>query len=90
MHGFLNQDCVLVHDFESIFPGAPLKIVFQQYRPIADIRLAMIYLLNAPVVGANRKPLANRQEREKAVRDFVNDVIRTEGKEIILVSVVRR
>jgi hypothetical protein len=50
----------------------------------------MIYLLNAPVVGANRKPLANRQEREKAVRDFVNDVIRTEGKEIILVSVVRR
>jgi hypothetical protein len=34
--------------------------------------------------------LANRQEREKAVRDFVNSVIRTEGKEIILVSVVRR
>jgi hypothetical protein len=34
--------------------------------------------------------LANRQEREKAVRDFINSVIRTEGKEIILVSVVRR
>jgi hypothetical protein len=34
--------------------------------------------------------LANRQEREKAVRDFVNSVVKTEGKEIILVSVVRR
>jgi hypothetical protein len=34
--------------------------------------------------------LANRQQREKVVREFVNDVIRTEGRETILVSVVRR
>ena len=38
-----NQDCVLVQDFESIFPGVPFKIVFQQYRPNSDIaRLARL------------------------------------------------
>jgi hypothetical protein len=37
VNGFLNQDCVLVQDFESIFPGALFKIVFQQYRSLADI-----------------------------------------------------
>jgi hypothetical protein len=36
-NGFLNQDCILMQDFESIFPGAPFKTVFQQYRPMADI-----------------------------------------------------
>jgi hypothetical protein len=37
VNGFLNQDCVLVQDFESIFPGGLFKIVFQQYRSWADI-----------------------------------------------------
>jgi hypothetical protein len=37
VNGFLNQDCVLAQDFESIFPGVPFKIVFQQYRPSATL-----------------------------------------------------
>ena len=32
---FLNQDCVFVHDLESKLLGDPLKILFQQHRPIA-------------------------------------------------------
>ena len=33
MNRFLNQNCILVQDFKSIFPGIAFKIVFQQYPP---------------------------------------------------------
>jgi hypothetical protein len=35
---FLNRCCVIDACLESMLRGKPSKIVFQQYRPISDIR----------------------------------------------------
>jgi hypothetical protein len=34
---FLNRSCALGLRLESILLGDPLKILFQQYRPLADL-----------------------------------------------------
>src|SRR5262249_25126100 len=55
-NGFLNQRCALTPNLESILRARVRKIFLQQYRPKADMRIALmnVYFLriSGPVAGA--------------------------------------